>query len=49
MNDSLRESLSYFGLYKKMFRVQRNIMSDKIIIWVHGDACDEEVKRPSNS
>ena len=59
MNDSLRESLSYFGLYKKMFRVQKNIipesvsfgndkdqyflyyepdniMSDKIIIWVHG-------------
>ena len=59
MNDSLRESLSYFGLYKRMFRVQKNIipefvsfgndknqyflyyepdsiLSDKIIIWVHG-------------
>ena len=59
MNDSLRESLSYFSIYKKMFRVQKNIipesvsfgndkdqyflyyepdniMSDKIIIWVHG-------------
>lgn len=59
MNDSLRESLSYFGLYKKMFSVQKNIipesvsfgndkdqyflyyepdniMSDKVIIWVHG-------------
>lgn len=59
MNDSLRESLSYFGLYKKMIRARKNIIpesvsfgndkdqyflyyepdnvvSDKIIIWVHG-------------
>lgn len=59
MNDSLRESFSYFGLYKKMIHARKNIIpesvsfgndkdqyflyyepdnivSDKIIIWVHG-------------
>ncbi|MBP1562085.1 MAG: alpha/beta hydrolase [Oscillospiraceae bacterium] len=59
MNDSMRESLSYFGLYSKMLRVQKktvpesvsfgndkdqyflyyepdNVLSDKVIIWVHG-------------
>ena len=59
MNDFLRESLSYFGLYRKMFQVRKKytpervsygrnkeqyflyyepykIISDKIIIWVHG-------------
>lgn len=59
MNDSMRESLSYFGLYSKMLRVKKktvpesvsfgndkdqyflyyepdNVLSDKVIIWVHG-------------
>ena len=59
MNDSLRESLSYFELYMKMFSVKKtvkpeyisfgehkdqyflyyeptNVISDKIIVWVHG-------------
>ena len=59
MNDFMRESLSYFGLYRKMFRVKKifvpqyvsfgsdkdqyflfyepgTIMSDKVIIWIHG-------------
>ena len=30
MNDSLRESLSYFGLYKKMFGVQKKIIPDVV-------------------
>lgn len=30
MNDTLRESLSYFGLYKKMFRVQKNIIPESV-------------------
>lgn len=30
MKDSLRESLSYWGLYRKMFQVK------KVIIWIHG-------------
>lgn len=30
MNDSLRESLSYFGLYKKMFSVQKNIIPESV-------------------
>lgn len=59
MNDLLRECLSYFELYRKMFRVKKKyvpvkisygtnkeqydlyyepekIVSDKIIVWVHG-------------
>lgn len=59
MNDYLRESLSYFELYRKMFQVKKKykpvtvsygenkeqyflyyepdrIISDKIIVWVHG-------------
>ena len=59
MNDFMRESLSYFGLYRKMFGVRKKykpqkvsygtnkeqyflyyepekILSDKIIVWVHG-------------
>lgn len=59
MNDYLRESFSYFGLYRKMFQVNkrfrperisygshkeqyflyyepRQVISNKIIIWVHG-------------
>ncbi len=59
MKDYLRESLSYFGLYKKMFQQKKivkpefvsygkdkeqyflyyepqNLVSDKIIFWVHG-------------
>ncbi len=59
MNDSLRESLSYWGLYRKIFQVKKeikpqavsfgndkqqyflyyepkNIISDKVILWVHG-------------
>ena len=59
MNDYMRESLSYFGLYWKMFQVKKKykpeevyfgrdkeqyflyyepdrIVSDKIIVWVHG-------------
>jgi hypothetical protein len=59
MNDYLRESLSYFGLYRKMSQVKKKfkpvavpfgrnkeqyflyyepeqILSDKIIVWIHG-------------
>lgn len=30
MNDSLRESLSYFGLYKKMLSVRKNIIPESV-------------------
>ena len=30
MYDSLRENLSYFGLYKRMFKVKKIIDSEKI-------------------
>ena len=30
MNDSMRESLSYFGLYSKMLRVHKNISPESI-------------------
>ncbi len=59
MKDSIRESLSYWGLYSKILRVKQeikpqavsfgktrhqyflyyeplNILSDKVIVWVHG-------------
>ena len=59
MKDILRESFSYWGLYKKMFHAKRifqpqkiyfgenkeqyflvyepnKIISDKVIVWVHG-------------
>lgn len=59
MNDSIRENLSYFGLYRKMLSVKKifvpqyvsfgadknqyflfyepeNVISDKVIIWIHG-------------
>lgn len=59
MNDYLREMMSYFGLYRKMFEIRKKykpvkvsygehkeqyflyyepdkIISDKIIVWVHG-------------
>ena len=30
MNDSLRESLSYFGLYRKMFQVKRKYKPEMV-------------------
>ena len=30
MNDSLRESLSYFGLYRKMFRIRKKYIPEKV-------------------
>ena len=30
MNDSLRESLSYFGLYRKMFRIRKKYSPEKV-------------------
>ena len=30
MNDYLRESLSYFGLYKKMFRAKKSVSPERV-------------------
>lgn len=37
MNDSLRENLSYFGLYKKMFSVKKTIVPESISFGNHKD------------
>ena len=36
MNDSLRESLSYFGLYRKMFQVRKKFEPVKVSYGVSG-------------
>ena len=37
MNDSMRENLSYFRLYKKMFSVKKNVKPEKIFFGEHKD------------
>lgn len=37
MNDSMRENLSYFKLYKKMFSVKKNVKPEKIFFGEHKD------------
>ena len=37
MNDSMRENLSYFRLYKKMFSVKKNVKPEKIFFGKHKD------------
>ncbi len=37
MNDSMRENLSYFRLYKKMFSVKKNVKPEKIFFGKHID------------
>ena len=37
MNDSLRESLSYFGLYKKMFSIKKTVNPESISFGEHKD------------
>ena len=32
MNDSMRENLSYFRLYKKMFSVKKNVKPEKFFL-----------------
>ena len=33
MNDYLRETTSYFGLYRKMFRVRKKGQAGKGLLW----------------
>ena len=37
MNDSMRENLSYFRLYKKMFSVKKNVKPEKFFFGKHKD------------
>ena len=37
MNDSLRESLSYFGLFRRMFAVKKTVKAEKVSFGEHKD------------
>lgn len=37
MNDYLRETTSYFGLYRKMFRVRKKVRPEKVSFGSHKD------------
>ena len=54
MNDSLRESLSYFGLYRKMFQVRKKFEPVKVsygtdreqyFLYYEPDRCSRELGR----
>lgn len=37
MNDSMRESLSYFGLFRRMFAVKKTVKAEKVSFGEHKD------------